>query len=61
MMIMMMVLCPKADSLAFRPINANVVQGSGVGPSEFDVCASDLHPHHKENLYVKFADDIYTC
>ena len=35
------------------------MQGSGVGPSEFDVCASDLHPHHKENLYVKFADDIY--
>src|SRR6218665_1822656 len=31
-------------------INASVVQGSGVGPSEFDVCASDLHPHHKENL-----------
>src|SRR6218665_619441 len=40
-------------------INASVVQGSGVGPSEFDVCTSDLHPLHKENLYVKFADDTY--
>src|SRR6218665_3575431 len=28
-------------------INTSVVQGSGVGLS---VCASDLHPHHKENL-----------
>src|SRR6218665_2988726 len=40
-------------------INASIVQGLGVGSSEFDVCASDLHPHHKENLYVKFADATY--
>ena len=40
-------------------INASVVQGLDVGSSEFDVCASDLHPLHKENLYVKFADDTY--
>lgn len=37
----------------------SVVQGSGVGPSEFNVCASDLRPKHKENLFVKFADDTY--
>ena len=40
-------------------INASVVQGSGFGPSNFDVVASDLHPLHQTNSIVKYADDTY--
>ena len=43
----------------FAPINASVIQGSGLGPSEFIVNASDLHPIHERNKIVKFADDTY--
>ena len=42
-----------------RPINASVVQGSGVGPSMYLVEASDLHPLHQENRILKYADDTY--
>ena len=38
---------------------ASVVQGSGVGPSEYDVYVSDLHPRNAINIFVKFADDTY--
>ena len=44
---------------AFAHINASVIQGSGVGPSDFIVNASDLHPIHERNKIVKFADDTY--
>jgi len=40
-------------------INASIVQGSGFGPSTFDVVASDLHPLHQTNSIVKYADDTY--
>jgi len=40
-------------------INASVVQGSGVGPAEYDVNAPDLHPINSENYSFKFADDTY--
>ena len=40
-------------------INASVVQGSGVGPAEYDVNASDLHPINTENYFFNFADDTY--
>ena len=41
------------------PINSSVVQGSGVGPSDFVVNASDLQPVHQQNKIVKYADDTY--
>ena len=40
-------------------INASVIQGSVVGPASFAVGVSDLHPKHKSNRMVKFADDTY--
>jgi len=40
-------------------INASVVQGSGFGPSSFDIVASDLHPLHQQNSLAKYADDTY--
>src|SRR6218665_1216807 len=42
-----------------RVISASVVQGSGIGPSSFIVCASDLHPVREENKMAKYADDTY--
>src|SRR6218665_1441517 len=42
-----------------RAISASVVQGSGIGPSSFIVCASDLHPVREENKMAKYADDTY--
>ena len=41
------------------PINASIVQGSGLGPTNFSITASDLHPSQAQNLMVKFADDTY--
>src|SRR6218665_651386 len=40
-------------------ITASIVQGSGVGLSEYDSSASDLHPLNASNIFVKFADDTY--
>jgi hypothetical protein len=40
-------------------INASVVQGSGLGPSTYDINASDLHPVNPENKMFKYADDTY--
>jgi len=36
---------------------ASVVQGSGVGPSEYDVHVSDLPLRNAFNTFVEFADD----
>ena len=54
------------DQFAFRPsglttaaITASTVQGSGAGPSEYDISASDLHPLNASNIFVKFANDTY--
>jgi len=44
---------------AVAHINASVVQGSGFGPSSFDILASDLHPLHQRNSIAKYADDTY--
>src|SRR6218665_3837129 len=41
------------------PINASVEEGSGFGPSSFDVVAFDLHPLHQTNFIVKYSDDTY--
>ena len=38
-------------------INASFVQGSGIGPSSYDVAASDLRVLHQGNLMLKHADD----
>ena len=38
-------------------INASFVQGSGIGPSSYDVAASDLRALHQGNLMLKYADD----
>jgi len=40
-------------------INASIAQGSGIGPTAYDVGASDLHPIDQANVIVKFADDTY--
>src|SRR6218665_1660124 len=40
-------------------INASIIQGSGLGPSEYVVSASDLHPVHGQNRIAKFAEDTY--
>src|SRR6218665_1371337 len=39
--------------------HGSVVQGSGFGPSSFDIVASDLHPLHQQNSLAKYADDTY--
>ena len=44
---------------AAAAIDASVVQGSGIGPSAFVVNGSDLHPRHRANIIVKYADDTY--
>ena len=42
----------------FEKVNASVIQGSSIGPSSYDVVASDLHPVVEKNKLVKFADDF---
>ena len=42
-----------------RRINASIVQGSGIGPVTYVICASDLCPLHKSNSFDKYADDSY--
>ena len=43
----------------FVDIFASVIQGSGVGPAFYIVCAADLHPLTPGNKSVKYADDTY--
>lgn len=45
------------SGLAF--INASIVQGSGIGPTTYDISASDLHTLDPTNRMAKFADDFY--
>src|SRR6218665_691654 len=40
-------------------INASIAQGSGIGPTAYDVGASDLHPIDQANVIVKFACSDY--
>ena len=40
-------------------INASIVQGSVLGPTDFSITASDLHPSQPLNIMVKYADDTY--
>ena len=40
-------------------INGSTVQGSGFGPSSFDVVAAGLHPLSASNSLAIYADDIY--
>ena len=42
-----------------RRINASIVQGSGIGPVSYVICASDLHALHTGNAFDKYADDSY--
>src|SRR6218665_1131910 len=43
-------------------INAIVVQGSGFGPSSFDIVAFDLHPLHKLNACQYYnRPTVYRC
>ena len=42
----------------FEKVNASVIQGSSIGPSSYDVVASDLHPVVEKNKLVKFVDDF---
>ena len=43
----------------FLPINASIIQGSGLGPVCYIFNSSDLHTLHPTNLLVKYADDTY--
>src|SRR6218665_55246 len=47
----------RTSSIAY--INASVVQGSVIGPSSYDILASDLHPLSPQNIILKYADDTY--
>ena len=40
-------------------INASIIQGSGMGPSNFVTVISGLKTIHKRNLLMKYADDSY--
>ena len=40
-------------------INASVVQGSVIGPADYIIGTSDLHPLHPQNRLKKYADDSY--
>ena len=42
-----------------RRINASIVQGSGIGPMSYVICASDLRALHTGNAFDKYADDSY--
>ena len=44
---------------SLRPINASIIQGSGLGPVEYVYNASDLHPLFSDNIFCKYADDTY--
>ena len=41
------------------PINASIIQGSGMGPVEYVCTASDLRAVSPTNFLCKFADDTY--
>ena len=43
----------------FLPINASIIQGSGLGPVCYIFNASDLHPINPSNIVFKYADDTY--
>jgi hypothetical protein len=47
------------NTSTFLPINASIVQGSGIGPVAYVITASDLQPCHKGDLLNKYADDSY--
>lgn len=47
------------QSSTFAPIQASVVQGSGLGPVSYIITAADLHPIVAGNRIFKFADDTY--
>src|SRR5678815_3432202 len=38
-----------------------IVQGSGLGPTDFVIAISSLKPKYSENRLTKYADDISTC
>jgi len=41
------------------PINASIIQGSGLGQVEYVFTASELHPISPFNRFCKYADDTY--
>jgi len=41
------------------PINASIIQGSGLGPVECVFTASDIHPISPFNQFCKYTDDTY--
>ena len=43
----------------YAPINASVVQGSGFGPTAYDVGASDLQTVDPANRIAKYADETH--
>ena len=49
----------KGHSSSLLKINASIVQGSVLGPTNFSITGSDLHPSQPLNLMFKFADDTY--
>ena len=49
----------KGHSSSLLRINGSIVQGSVLGPTNFSITGSDLHPAQSLNLMLKFADDTY--
>src|SRR5688572_13164375 len=49
----------KGHSSSLLPINASIVQGSVLGPTNFSITGSDLQHAQLLNLMFKFADDAY--
>src|SRR6218665_1552642 len=47
------------DAVCIGQDDLDVVQGSVIGPSSYDILASDLHPLSPQNIILKYADDTY--
>jgi len=43
----------------FLPVNASMIQGSGIGPVCYIFNASDFKPFNRTNIILKYADDTY--
>ena len=52
------ILLKICEKLSFtKIINRSIVQGSGIGPTFFIICITDLKPTGSTNYITKYADD----